>query len=101
MRFVLAVVLTLWLVLPAFASGEVPAEQTVTVIEPQAEQRIEVIEPPGEQHVEAVDAEGEQQVSSAHKSVARRSAETAGKVVLAVLAAGVSIGVMVAELLLI
>lgn len=101
MRFVLAVIFASWLVLPAFASEEVPEQQTVTAIEPQAEQRVEPIEAPPEQHVEAVEAGSEQEVSGGHKSVARRSAETAGKVALGILAAGVSLGVMVAELLLI
>jgi hypothetical protein len=98
-RFVLAVVLALWLVLPAFASGEVPEQQTVTAVEPPGEQRVEPVGPAGEQHVEAVDASGEQQVSSGHKNIAARGAETAGKVVLVVVAGVVSLGVMAAELL--
>ena len=65
------------LAVPAFAAGEAP-EQTVTAIEPQ----------------------GEQQVTSGQRGAVRRGFETAGKVALGVLAAGVSVGVMLAELIL-
>jgi hypothetical protein len=49
--------------------------------------------------VTALDPQGEQQVTG-EKGVVRHGFATAGKVVLGVVAAGVSVGVMVAELLL-
>ena len=84
---------------PAFAAGEAP-EQTVTAIEPQGEQRVEPVPPPPEQEVAALDPQSEQQVTSGQKGGVRRGFETAGKVALGVLAAGVSVGVMLAELIL-
>jgi len=96
-RFVLA--LALARAVPAFAADEAP-EQTVTAIEPQGEQRVEPVPPPAEQAVAALDAQSEQQVTSEQKSGVRHGFETAGKVALGVLAAGVSVGVMLAELIL-
>jgi hypothetical protein len=98
-RFVLALALALCLAAPAFAAGEVP-EQPVTVIEPQGEQRVEPVTPPAEQRVVTLDAQDDQQVTAEEKGPVRRGFETAGKVALGVVAAGVSVGVMVAELLL-
>ncbi len=103
MRFALALVLALGLSVPALAAGEVPEQQTVTAIDPQGEQRVEPVASQGEQHVELIDAQGEQQVSGGqggHKGSVQRGFETAGKVALGVVAAGVSVGVMLAELLL-
>ncbi len=84
--------------MPAFAAGEAP-EQTVTAIEPQGEQRVEPVTPPAEQTVAALDAQSEQQVTSGQKSAVRSGFETAAKVALGVLAAGVSVGVMLAEVI--
>jgi len=98
-RFVLALAVALCLAVPAFTAGEAP-EQTVTAIEPQGEQRVEPVPPPPEQEVVALDPQSEQQVTSGQKSGVRRGFETAGKVALGVLAAGVSVGVMLAELIL-
>jgi len=92
-----AVAVALRLAVPAFAAGEAP-EQTVTAIEPQGEQRVEPVPPPPEQEVAALDPQSEQQVTSGQP--VRRGFETAGKVALGVLAAGVSVGVMLAELIL-
>ena len=100
MRFVLAVAVALRLAVPAFAAGEAP-EQTVTAIEPPGEQRVEPVTPPAEQAVVALDSQNEQQVSSGQTAAVKRGFETAGKVALAVLAAGVSVGVMLAELIFI
>jgi hypothetical protein len=99
-RFALALALALGLSVPALAAGEIPEQQTVTAIDPQGEQRVEPVAPQGEQHVELIDPQGEQQVSGGHKGSVQRGFETAGKVVLGVVAAGVSVGVMLAELLL-
>ena len=92
-------VLSLQLALPVRAANEV-REQTVTPLVPQQEQRVEPLVPEGEQRVEALDAEGIQQVTQGTKGPVRRGAETAAKVVLGVLAAGVAIGAMVASLML-
>jgi hypothetical protein len=76
-------------------------EQSVTPVAPSGEQRIEAVAPAGEQHVQALDAAGmQQQISGGHKGPVRRGAEATGKVVLGVLAAVVSVGVMAASLLL-
>jgi hypothetical protein len=99
-RCALALVLALGLSATALAAGELHEEQTVTAVEPQGEQRVEPIAQPDEQRVQLVDAQGEQDVSAGHKGPMRRGVETAGKVVLGVLAAGVSVGVMLAEVLL-
>jgi hypothetical protein len=97
-----AVSLTMALVLrvavPVLATDE-PAEQTVVPLTPGTEQRVEAIAPSGEQRVETLDAAGLQHVTGADKSAARRGAEGVGKVVVGVLAAGISIGAMVASLL--
>jgi hypothetical protein len=97
-----AVALTMALVLrvavPVLATGE-PVEQAVVPITPGTEQRVEAIAPAGEQRVEQLDAAGLQHVTGADKSVVRRGAEGVGKVVVGVLAAGISIGAMVASLL--
>jgi len=98
-RFVLALALALRLAVPAFAAGEAP-EQTVTAIEPQGEQRVEPVPPPPEQEVTALDPQSEQQVMNGQTGTVRRGFEKAGKVALGVLAAGVSVGVMLAELIL-
>ena len=98
-RFVLALAVALCLAVPAFTAGEAP-EQTVTAIEPQGEQRVEPVPPPPEQEVAALDPQSEQQVTSGQRGAVRRGFETAGKVALGVLAAGVSVGVMLAELIL-
>jgi hypothetical protein len=101
-RVIAAVPLTLVLVLrvavPVLATGDA-GEQTVVPITPGAEQRVEGIDPAGEQRVEQLDAAGLQRVSGANKSPVRRGAEKVGKVVVGVVAAGVSIGAMVASLL--
>jgi adenine/guanine phosphoribosyltransferase-like PRPP-binding protein len=94
----IAPVLLLRLALPVLATSE-PTEQTVTPITPQAEQRVEPVTPPGEQHVEMLDADGVQHVTSGTKNPVRRTADRAVKVVVGVVAAGVSIGAMVASLL--
>jgi hypothetical protein len=102
-RRVLAVVpLTIALVLrvavPVLATGDA-LEQTIVPLTPGTEQRVEAITPPGEQRVEQLDEAGVQHVTGADKSPVRRGAEGVGKVVVGVVAAGVSIGAMVASLL--
>jgi len=74
-------------------------EQRVTPVTPAAEQRVEALPPAGEQRVEAVDAGGIQQVTGGTKGPLRRGLETTGKVVLGVLAAVISLGVMAASLI--
>src|SRR5204862_1354890 len=98
-RFVLALAVALRLAVPAFAAGEAP-EQTVTAIEPQGEQRVEPVPPPPEQEVAALDPPGEQQVTSGQKGGVRRGFGTAGEAARGGRAAGVSVGVMLAELIL-
>ena len=97
--FALVVALSMLPAVGASGAGEVP-EQRVTPIPPRAEQRVEPVGRGGEQRVEALDAKGVQAVVGGHKSPARRGAEAAGKVVLGVVAGVVSIGVMLASLLL-
>lgn len=92
----LAVVL--FLAVRSLASEPV-AEQSVTPVTPSAEQRVEPISGAGEQHVETVDARGVQEVTGGNKGPVRRGAETAGKVLLGVTAAGVSIAFTVASLM--
>lgn len=94
----LALAFLVRIALPALASSD-PVEQTVTPIAPRGEQRVEPVTPPAEQRVEALDAAGAQQVTGASKSPAASAANGVAKVVLGVVAAGVSIGVMVASLL--
>ena len=78
-----------------------------------AEQRIEQLTPPVEQRVEAVgagageaDVRGVEQVVSQDVGVqepptaSQKAASTAGKVVLSILAAGISLGAMAASMLL-
>jgi hypothetical protein len=90
--------LVLRVAVPVGATGE-PAEQTIVPLNPGVEQRVEPITPPAEQHVEQLAGDGVQQVSGESKSVVRRSAEGVAKVVVGVVAAGVSIGAMIASLL--
>ena len=90
--------LLLRVAVPVGATGE-PAEQTVVPLTPGVEQRVEPITPPAEQHVEQLGGDGVQQVSSESKGPFRRGAEGVAKVVVGVVAAGVSIGAMVASLL--
>ncbi len=94
-----ALVLLARIALPAAAADVVP-QQTVTPVTPGNEQRIEQLAPAGEQRVETLTAEQLQQVSGAEKGPIRRGVETAGKVVLGVVALGVSLGFTVASLLL-
>ena len=90
--------LVLRVAVPVGATGE-PTEQTVVPLTPGVEQRVEPVTPPAEQHVEQLAGDGIQQVSGENKGVFRRGAEGVAKVVVGVVAAGVSIGAMVASLL--
>jgi hypothetical protein len=86
---------------PAFADGEVPA-QTVIPLTPQAEQRVEPLAPVEEQRVETLDQQDEQRVLSPdNPGPIRRGFGAVGKAALVVVAAGLSIAVMAASLLLI
>jgi hypothetical protein len=99
-RLLASLVLAGALAMGASAADQV-GEQTITPITPQAEQRVEGIAPAGEQRVEAVGPEGLQGVSYGSKGPVQRGAVTVGKVLIGVLAAGISIGVTVASLLFI
>ena len=92
-------VLLLQLSLPVLSATEVP-EQTVTPIPTDTEQRVEPLTASEEQHVEALDADGMQRVSGGTTGPVRRGINQVTKVAVGVLAAGVSLGVMVASLLL-
>ena len=94
----LTLVFVLRVAVPVLATGE-PPEQTVVPITPGAEQRVEALDPAGEQRVEQLGGDGLQHVTGASKGPVRRGAERVGKVVVGVVAAGVSIGAMVASLL--
>jgi len=83
---------------PVGATGA-PTEQTVVPLDSGVEQRVEPITPPAEQHVEQLAGDGIQQVSGESKGPFRRGAEGVAKVVVGVVAAGVSIGAMIASLL--
>jgi hypothetical protein len=94
-------VLALQLTLPALAANQ-PAEQTVTPIPADTEQRIEALTPPAEQRVEALDPDTMQRVGAEGTTgPVGRGFKAAAKVAVGVLAAGVSLGVMLASLLLI
>ena len=99
--FFAAAALLVALAPPVHAAGEVPEQQTVTPITPPREQRVEPVNPNGEQRVEALDTDASQGVSNGTKSPARRVADKGAKAVVGVFAAAVSVGVMVASLLLI
>jgi len=90
--------LVLRVAVPVGATGE-PAEQTVVPLDSGVEQRVEPVTPPAEQHVEQLAGDGVQSVSQENKSVVRRGAEGVAKVVVGVVAAGVSVGAMIASLL--
>ena len=98
-RALLVLPLVLRLTLPAMAASEVP-EQTITPIPPDTEQRIEPLGSPDEQRVQALDPEAVQDVTGGTKNPVRRGFDRAAKVVVGVLAAGVSIAAMAAMLLL-
>jgi hypothetical protein len=88
--------------LPALAATQV-SEQTVTPVPADTEQRVEPVTSPDEQHVEALDGDGVQGVveGTSQAGPVRRGLDQVAKVAIGVLAAGVSIGVMVASLLFI
>ena len=94
----LALALVVRVAVPALATSD-RAEQTITPITPGAEQRVEPVAPPGEQQVQALDAAGAQDIRDASRSPAGRAAHGIAKVAVGVVAAGVSLGVMVASLL--
>lgn len=101
MRWVLALaVLGLGLVLPAVAANEATV-QSVTPLTPGVEQRVEPLNPEAEQQVQMVGGEGTQQVAEGTTGPGGRVVQGVVKVVVGVLAAGVSLGVMVASLLFI
>jgi hypothetical protein len=93
-----ALVLLLQLPLAALAANQV--EQTITPIPADTEQRIEPLAPSAEQHVEVLEADGVQRVAEGTAGPVRRGLNGVAKVAVGVLAAGVSLGVMVASLLL-
>ena len=97
----IAVVLALVLQVPlAGLAANQPAEQTITALPADTEQRIEALTPPGEQHVEALDPDSMQRIGEGTTSPVGRGFRSVAKVVVGVLAAGVSVGVMLASLLL-
>lgn len=101
MRWILALlVLTGRLALPVLAANEVP-EQAVIPVAPEVEQRVEGLTPDAEQRVEAVDGQGAQQVMSGTTPERQGPLATAGKVTVGVLAALLSVGTILASLLLI
>ncbi len=80
------------------------AEQVVTPITPPAEQRVVPIEPAGAQRVEPVSAAEVQRIregTTPPESAGARMASTAGKILLGVFAAGMSIGLAVVSILFI
>jgi len=90
--------LALRVAVPVFATPDA-AEQTVTPIPADTQQRVEAIAAPGEQRVEQLDANGVQSVTGGSKGPVRRTVDGVTKVVVGVVAAGISIGAMVASLL--
>ena len=76
-------------------------EQTVTPVAPGVEQRVEPVETGDVQRVEPLDPGEAQRVSGEEsKGPVRRGLATAGKVVVGIVALGVSLGFTVASLLL-
>jgi hypothetical protein len=72
----------------------------VTPVVPGVEQRVERVETGDVQHVEQLDPEQMQRISAASNGPVRRGLATAGKVVVGVIAVGVSLGFTAASLLL-
>jgi hypothetical protein len=91
-------VLGLALARPAVAADAV---QTVTPLSSDGEQRVEPLAPAAEQHVQAVGGKGTQQVEDGTTGPGGRALDGVVKVIVGVLAAGVSLGVMVASLIFI
>jgi hypothetical protein len=97
------VLLVLAVLVPLAGSGRAAGEsqqQDIHPLTPTVEQRIETLTPTGEQRVQMVDAQGMQQITgNATDSGATRGAKVVGKVVLTVVGAAVSCGMMLATLL--
>lgn len=88
------------LLLGILAGPALAEDQAVEDVTAPTEQRIEILDA-GEQAVVPVEVQGEHGVSAVEPpSAAKKAASTAGKVVLAVGAAALSIGVTVASLML-
>lgn len=78
------------------------SEQRVEPVVVQGEQRVVPLAPQGEQRVEPVDPAEAQRVSSGGGSGQRKGGfSTVGKVLIGVMAVAISLGTMVASLLLI
>src|SRR5262249_44680186 len=77
-------------------------EQRIEQLAPPVEQRVEAIGPgSGESDVQGVEVVADQNVGVQEPpSASQKAASTVGKVVLSVLAAGISLGAMAASLLL-
>ena len=94
----LPLLLVLGLALSAGAA-EAP-EQTVTPIAPTVEQRVDPVAGGDVQHVERLDPDQVQRLSAESSGPIRRGVATAGKVVVGILALGISLGFTAASLLL-
>ena len=92
--------LVLVLGLALSAGGAEAPEQTVTPIAPAVEQRVEPLDTADVQRVEPLDADQLQRISGESNGPVSRGLATAGKVVIGVLALGVSLGFTAASLLL-
>jgi len=90
--------LVIGVALPVRGSGQ-PDEQSVTAVAPSTEQRVTPVASAGDQHVEQLSGDGLQQITQGTKSPVRRAADGAAKVIVGVLAAGISIGATIASLL--
>jgi hypothetical protein len=99
-RLLTLVVLVAGLAMVVPSGADVITEQTVTAINPSQEQQVVAITPPDEQQVEALAMDGTQIVGpNVPPTEADRVASTAGKVVLGVASAALSLGATAAMLL--
>jgi hypothetical protein len=92
-------VLLLQASMPALAASDAP-EQTVTALPGDVEQRVDPLTPGEEQHVQVLDGDGMQHVVGSDAGPVRRGLGRVTKFAVGVLAAGVSLGVLAASLLL-
>jgi len=84
---------------PSSRAAEERGEQAVTPIPNAAEQRVEGLTPSAEQRVEVFDARALEQVAGDTHGPVRSAADKATKLLVGVLAAGLSLGAMAAQLL--
>ncbi|TMA60850.1 MAG: hypothetical protein E6J75_00245 [Deltaproteobacteria bacterium] len=92
--------LVLLLGLAAVVGAAEAPEQSVTPIVPDIEQRVEAVDTGDVQHVERLDPDQMQRIAAESNAPVRRGLATAGKVVLGVIALGLSLGFTVASILL-